>query len=129
VLGHDITLWSATNIQGPCPDGWRLPSKAEGDPISTENGVVPYTSILEADKLAKVAGDISGEYLIFPVGSIISESTGKLLTGNTIKSTGAMWTYEVNGNKSYYFALGSNRQKPPLSFARGAGLFVRCIQR
>ncbi|MDR1257985.1 MAG: FimB/Mfa2 family fimbrial subunit [Tannerellaceae bacterium] len=115
-------LWSGEREQGPCPDGWRVPTWTECQPLYGGKAV-----IIDAnnDKRFRFTGD-TGEYLYFAPRGYYN-GTAFSGAGNTYIAT--TWTAGLNGAGSLCFFLQINQNiGNGGSVNRSWGLPVRCIQ-
>jgi uncharacterized protein (TIGR02145 family) len=125
-------LWSGANEQGPCPDGWRVPTKADINSLIADYGT--KTTPLASDRRWKSTGSNgNGDILYFVAGGFfpINTTTGTL-PGNGGSSTdfnGAVWSSDVNVAQGFFWLLNSTSNKiDAQSVNRAWALPVRCIQ-
>ena len=89
-------------VQGVCPDGWHVPSKAEGNQITTQFSNVNTTKLMEFNVTTKAMEEVSVSY-----------------------STSGLWTSDdYNNEYSYRTYNGTNGSNVPKKVA----LPVRCIK-
>ncbi|MDR1883998.1 MAG: fibrobacter succinogenes major paralogous domain-containing protein, partial [Prevotella sp.] len=113
----DDGLWSGDNAQGPCPDGWRVPTAVEltvlKDKISTITNCVT------------ISGAVNGEYLYLPV-------TGdRSVTGTWANqsSAGCYWSSTVSDTGAIRLLFYGTNMSSVSEFGRASGNTVRCIQK
>ncbi|MDR1883176.1 MAG: fibrobacter succinogenes major paralogous domain-containing protein, partial [Prevotella sp.] len=112
-------LWSGENAQGPCPDGWRVPTEAELT-VLKERSVSFDTNRL------KISGDVAGQNLYLPAAGFRDPDGTWYFQGGR----GFYWSSSIDSNSGtsamrLYFNGGS----PTMTeFGRGGGFSVRCIQ-
>ncbi|MDR1884110.1 MAG: fibrobacter succinogenes major paralogous domain-containing protein, partial [Prevotella sp.] len=109
----DNTLWSGDNAQGPCPDGWRVPTADELSVLSFGTST---------NRLA-IAGTVPGEYLYLPAAGGCYSSGGWYAQG----SGGHYWSSTVNGTNAKYLTFYGTPNVTALN--RAYGFSVRCIQK
>jgi uncharacterized protein (TIGR02145 family) len=110
-------LWSGANAQGPCPAGWRLPTKEEFDIIVAKNAGL-------TSRVISVPGDDSKSYLYFPASGYRSFETSEV---KNLGSWGHYWSSTPNNLNIYEFMFSTN----PASITpniRANGYPVRCVQ-
>ncbi|MDR1883265.1 MAG: FimB/Mfa2 family fimbrial subunit [Prevotella sp.] len=113
-------LWSGDNAQGPCPDGWRVPTETELTVLADA-----YVPANFRDNRLKIPGKISGENLYLPAGGISYGSTGMSYTQG---ESGRYWSSSVSEDNAVNFSF--NASSPSISgTSRGNGISVRCIQK
>lgn len=123
-------LWSISNPQGPCPNGWRLPNYLELGVIRKAI-VTDKIAQINAERTAlEIDGNDGSSALILPNASYIDRVGVRYPIGDHVYSI--LWGYETNGTKasavSYYettdYKLGSGL----MYIYRGGGFSVRCVK-
>jgi hypothetical protein len=112
----DDSLWSGDNAQGPCPDGWRVPTKAELTVLNSKK-----TSGVSASRIT-VAG--VGATLYLPAAGV-RDNTG---TWSGRSSDGGYWSStasDTGATRLSFTANATNIGAPN----RAYGFSVRCIQK
>jgi hypothetical protein len=114
---RDDTLWSGDNSQGPCPDGWKVPTQADLAVLMAKSSAV-------ADNRIKITGALPDEFLYLPAagfrgvnGEWTSQGTNGRYWSSTTSSTSVMRVSFVTGAPS----MSAN--------GRVFGYTVRCIQK
>jgi uncharacterized protein (TIGR02145 family) len=112
----DDNLWSGENAQGPCPDGWRVPTEAELTVlINKKTGSVANSRIT-------VTG--VGDNLYLPIAGYRGSSGAWDNRG----VVGYVWSSTVSTTNARYLNFyNANIEMNTLS--RGYGFSVRCIQK
>ncbi|MDR1258421.1 MAG: hypothetical protein LBK65_03945, partial [Tannerellaceae bacterium] len=118
-------LWTGAREQGPCPDGWRVATLTDSDPVTKTYGGAKGAYISASDRRFRLAGDNPGEYLYFaPRGYY----RNKALTVNN----GSSWLggSGTNTNNGQFIYLQENLvvDSSTSGADRGLALTVRCIQ-
>ncbi|MDR1258097.1 MAG: hypothetical protein LBK65_02270 [Tannerellaceae bacterium] len=117
-------LWSGENAQGPCPDGWKVPSRADFQALIADYGT--KTNPTASDRRWKSTGSngdlyfVSGGYF----GIKSTSTTLPDLTGNN----GVVWASDVSGNNAYFWYLDNSGNHINSTITRQWALPVRCIQ-
>ncbi|MDL2278884.1 hypothetical protein LJC57_09865, partial [Parabacteroides sp. OttesenSCG-928-G07] len=106
-------LWSKNVNDSPCPTGWRLPNKAEGEVLSQKYN----KSLTVQNGRIEIAGDEPGKTFYLTAAGQRSRASGNVITTNT----------------SYWLIDGNSLSIKPDNSAMGAGYysygyFLRCIQ-
>ncbi|WP_455628875.1 FISUMP domain-containing protein, partial [Parabacteroides chinchillae] len=106
--------------QQPCPAGWRVPTKAELDPIMIEaNGPNKMDG---TNKIWK-----AGENANFVLPAAGYRDGGSSSSGN-LASFGSYWSSTLNASgKSSYLFFGSSSAGTAL-YSLASSLSVRCVQ-
>jgi hypothetical protein len=125
-------LWTGANAQGPCPDGWRVVTLTDSNPVTTAYGGTGAYINATTDRRFRFAGDNQGEYLYFAPrgyyrnkahvsnnGSSWLGSIGTGTTGSVSNDVNAQFIYLETGVVVVSYAAG---------VPRGLALPVRCIQ-
>ncbi len=119
-------LWGGANTQGPCPTGWRLPTKVELDIIATAyNGSYQdNTSITFTNARLEIKGDKDGEYLYLPASGIRAYNLGNYSQMNI---EGYYWssTAVANNNNRLYFNKSILDVE---NLSRAWSISVRCVK-
>ncbi|MDR1259001.1 MAG: FimB/Mfa2 family fimbrial subunit, partial [Tannerellaceae bacterium] len=121
-------LWTGANAQGPCPDGWRVVTLTDSDPVTKAyGGKGAYISA--SDRRFRFAGDNPGEYLYFaPRGYYRNKALtvnngsswlGGAGTGSTVNETYAQFIYLQENIVVESYVPG---------VSRGLAMPVRCVQ-
>lgn len=119
-------LWSGNNQQGPCPDGWRIPTKAELEKIKalyiTNFANSPRLSF--ADKRLVVTGDNGTDILYLPAAGYRAPGTG---TSNSQGTNGIYWSSGTDDTRTNYLNFTASSLAVGLNF-RSYGFSVRCVK-
>lgn len=108
----DDMLWSGDKAQGPCPQGWRVPTRAE---LAVLNSV----NMTKDEYLYSVEGE-NGETLYFPHGirQYASSSGG----------TGCeYWLSEASGSKGYSLKIKVAGDVDEVTYGKMMAMPVRCV--
>jgi uncharacterized protein (TIGR02145 family) len=131
-LDHsDLELWHGDKAQGPCPPGWKVPTRAEFNAMIAVFGT---KNTITDDRRFYTMGDNSVDILYFTVAGyygVNATTVGQL--GGGSDNNGALWTADGFGvNQMSFFNL-TNAALGQIP-ANSAGirpvwaLPVRCIQ-
>ncbi|MDR1258437.1 MAG: fibrobacter succinogenes major paralogous domain-containing protein [Tannerellaceae bacterium] len=119
-------LWSGARAQGPCPDGWKVPTFAESQLLTNTYGGARGAYISDADKRFRFNGD-TGEYLyVAPRGFY----TGTTFTGtDAANQNGSTWAAtSASTNSQFIYVQLSAVVGNATGVARSWAMPVRCIQ-
>ncbi|MDR1258505.1 MAG: hypothetical protein LBK65_04370, partial [Tannerellaceae bacterium] len=124
-------LWSGANEQGPCPDGWRVPTKADFNSIIADYGT--KTLPLVSDRRWKSTGSNgNGEILYSVAGGYFPIAANSTLPTNgrtDANMNAAVWSSDVNAAKAHFWYLANDGNKIDTeSVNRAWALPVRCVQ-
>ncbi|MDR1257876.1 MAG: FimB/Mfa2 family fimbrial subunit, partial [Tannerellaceae bacterium] len=122
-------LWTGANAQGPCPDGWRVVTLADSDPVTQTYGGAQGAYISASDKRFRLKGDNEGEYVYFAPrgyyattaynGNNGSSWLGSAGTGSTANEANGQFIYLQEKIVVVSYAAG---------VTRGMAMPVRCVQ-
>ena len=131
VSPQNPNLWGSTKTANdPCPDGWRVPTRAE------------WNSILDTDTntIQEITSGATRGYLVTPVGSsspkLFLPAAGwrgygdGVLSGST-GTYGYYWSSTTSGTDSYFITLSSGAvtgSAALIADARAYGRSVRCVK-
>ncbi|MDR1881665.1 MAG: fibrobacter succinogenes major paralogous domain-containing protein, partial [Prevotella sp.] len=120
----DNTLWSGDNAQGPCPDGWRVPTSAEW--IVLRDKRTSGIATLDNSRL-KIPHDASqsGSDLYLPIAGYRNGSSG---TWDYRSSYGNYWSSTYSGSNTMRFYIDGSSSNVA-GYGRANGYSVRCIQK
>ncbi|MDR1881749.1 MAG: hypothetical protein LBR26_03085, partial [Prevotella sp.] len=109
-------LWNNGDSQGPCPNGWQVPTSGE------LSGLGSSGTFSSGNKRFEISGDVSPEYLYLPA------TGGRDNAGvwDARGTTGAYWSSTVNETGAMRLSF------PSISVGarvRAYGFSVRCIQK
>jgi uncharacterized protein (TIGR02145 family) len=131
-------LWSDDRAQGPCPQGWRVPTSAENLRLLTNQvaaNVVPAIgSTANVARAIWLAGDVEGQRLYLPATGYVDLNGSSVLAMKSVGVFASYWTATANASNDVmaYFALiqtgGGTPGKTIVSERKSWGLPVRCIQ-
>ncbi|MDR1884067.1 MAG: hypothetical protein LBR26_15005, partial [Prevotella sp.] len=114
---NDDSLWQGDNAQGPCPDGWRIPTIAE-------------LTVLNSKKTT--AGVVSSRITVTGVGNdLYLPANGMRENSGTwsLRSThGRYWSSTIDGTNARGWDFNGTASYL-VSFARVMGRSIRCIQK
>jgi uncharacterized protein (TIGR02145 family) len=117
----DDYLWSGDNAQGPCPNGWRVPTSGELNVLSGKH--IP-ANFVEGRLLIPHDEGQSGDDLYLPgTGFRNSDGTWVELGGN-----GRYWSSSVSDDVAIRFSF-YRESKSVFTTNRASALTVRCIQK
>ncbi|MDR1258204.1 MAG: fibrobacter succinogenes major paralogous domain-containing protein, partial [Tannerellaceae bacterium] len=125
-------LWTGARAQGPCPDGWRVATLTDSDPVTKATGGKGAYINATTDKRFRLKGDNEGEYLYFaPRGYY----TNKTHNGSTSNYNGSSWLgsigtgsgSDING-QFLYLQINVDVVSYAAGVHRGMAMPVRCIQ-
>jgi hypothetical protein len=125
----DSGLWSGANAQGPCPDGWRIPTKEECQALLD---ATTRSTPAALNRLFVFNAESGGGSLYFPMigfrgykGEAPSGSVpGDYWTSSPHNEEGKTWGFQV------YNASGStsNVDRITLGCGRAYGFFIRAVR-
>ncbi|MDR1884191.1 MAG: fibrobacter succinogenes major paralogous domain-containing protein, partial [Prevotella sp.] len=123
-------LWSGDNAQGPCPNGWRVPTKTELDILQVKYQGDNFD--VDNDNRLRIPHDPeqTGDDLYLPAaghryGADASPWSNRGSSGRYWSST----TSESDAPKVYRFYFGSGSSNTTTTSPRADGYSVRCIQK
>ncbi|MDR1257891.1 MAG: FimB/Mfa2 family fimbrial subunit [Tannerellaceae bacterium] len=120
-------LWSGENVQGPCPDGWKVPSQEELLALIAVYGT--KTTPAASDRRWTTTGDNGNDVLYFVPGGYYGLNSTTVLPGHTnTLNNAAVWVSDINGTMGAFWYLANNGNRADKA-NRSWGLPVRCIQR
>ena len=112
---NDISESDGKTFFDPCPEGWRLPTKAEYSNFSTT------TFTWDATNSGRT---YNGNW--FPAAGYRSSVDGSM---SSVGSYGTYWSASPNSeNYGYYLLFGSGDVSPAYYYNRAYGFSVRCVQ-
>ncbi|MDH6305573.1 uncharacterized protein (TIGR02145 family) [Parabacteroides sp. PH5-13] len=126
----DNSLWSGANYQGPCPEGWHIPTKAElmllitayGEGYTANEGKVILN---DTDKRLEVKGDNGTDMLYFPIAGHRGSYGSSVLQHTQAR----YWSSEPNPKNANVFILLITPKSLELSAGgRALGRTIRCVQ-
>jgi uncharacterized protein (TIGR02145 family) len=121
--GEDDDRWQGDNAQGPCPNGWRVPT-ADELTVLQEKYVAANFDVGDDNRL-KIVGD-TGQNLYLPAAGYRRDTNG----GWTAQGTwGSYWSSTASATKAMYFGFNGNPQAEVSEYNRAYGYSVRCIQK
>ena len=120
------TMWTAgaDNYDSPCPEGWRVPTKAELDAIRKAYAEEPKTATFTANQGLTVQADEADNPLLLPAAGNRGRTDG---LGYNRGTHGYYWSSEVSGSYSprlYFYSGGTDVN----ASYRAYGFSVRCVQ-
>jgi uncharacterized protein (TIGR02145 family) len=122
-------LWSGEKAQGPCPDGWKVPTRAEAQALIDVFGT--KTTPAASDRRWTTTGDNGNDVLYFVSGGFygINSTTALPTFANTNNNT-VVWLTEADaGTKQGYFWFLENSANRTIDHVnRSWAMPVRCIQ-
>ncbi|MDH6304149.1 uncharacterized protein (TIGR02145 family) [Parabacteroides sp. PF5-5] len=128
VTPSNDNLWSGDKRQGPCPNGWHVPTKAEFELIGayrssyTDNdGVVAWNNI---EKRLEVQGDNGVDTLYFPTVGFRDIGSG-FSNGQSVASY--YWSSETGGVNGVRLHFSSTKLLVNTG-RRADGYSIRCVQ-
>ncbi|MDR1259447.1 MAG: hypothetical protein LBK65_09265, partial [Tannerellaceae bacterium] len=128
VASKNDLLWSGENAQGPCPDGWKVPSKADFNSLIADYGT--KTTPATSDRRWKSTG--SNGDLYFVAGGYFPIASTTTLPGNAgtnANMNAAVWSSDVDAAKGHFWYLGTAYNAiDGQSVNRSWALPVRCVQ-
>lgn len=120
-LANQRSLWQASGINNPCPDGFRVPSSteflAEISYFSSQNSSGAFNSFLK-----------------LPPTGIRTNANSLVLSGYSyfLPTSGNYWTSTLNTNNDFsnsvYFTNSGTSISTTTSLGRANGLAIRCIK-
>jgi uncharacterized protein (TIGR02145 family) len=111
-------LWNECDSQGPCPDGWRVPTSDELAVLNTKrSGGI-------ANNRIKISGVLSNEFLYLPAAGY-RRHAGDWKNQGTY---GDYWSSTVSDSKAMGFDFYGTTFAIA-AYARAYGYSVRCIQK
>ncbi|MDH6304365.1 uncharacterized protein (TIGR02145 family) [Parabacteroides sp. PF5-5] len=120
---HD--LWRGANAQGPCPEGWRVPTKDEFELIKTAYGNAYNSTVSFTDNYLKIKGEDPGEILYIPAAGRRRRDTGNSEDNKTL---GSYWSSEP-GDEVYATRLHFGTSDLQIdAVSRSSGHSIRCVQ-
>jgi uncharacterized protein (TIGR02145 family) len=128
----DPDLWHGEKEQGPCPPGWKVPTREEWNVLIANFGT--KNAITSADRRYQTKGDNGTDILYFIVaGYFGSMTTSAMGTISYASNNGALWTADAfNPNDGLFIFLRDAALAQIQNVASGArrtwALPVRCIQ-
>jgi uncharacterized protein (TIGR02145 family) len=127
--GNTVTDWDSSNPSGndwngglgPCPPGWRLPTKDEFDALTslTTKGWKTKSSINGYEFTA------GGKTLFFPAAGFRSYDDGTL---NDQGDYGSYWSATLHGSDNAWCLEFESIYVDLASYGRSDGISVRCVQ-
>lgn len=120
------TMWTAgaDNYDSPCPEGWRVPTKAELDAIRKAYAEEPKTATFSANQGLTVQADEAGNPLLLPAAGYRYTASG----AGTYRGTyGLYWSCALDGTRTprlYFYSSGADMY----SDRRASAFSVRCVQ-
>ncbi|MDH6316388.1 uncharacterized protein (TIGR02145 family) [Parabacteroides sp. PF5-5] len=125
---QDSALWSETNGQDPCPQGWHVATEADYRKIKTLYGAGGYannTKVSFTNGCLEVQGDNGIDILYLPAAGFRSYYAPGSLRDYGI--SGNYWSSDAN--ETHAVRLHFSSSLFPLGFeSRAYGLSVRCVQ-
>lgn len=123
-------LWSEKNAQGPCPEGWRVPTKIEWAKLLTawETGYTTNGGRVTWDDLSKrvvVQGDNGTDLLHFPAAGM---RWGGDATTSLYNKEGRYHSSSVNGGFSVRLDFSADKMNFQTGANRDNAGSVRCVQ-
>lgn len=106
----DDMLWSGDKAQGPCPQGWRVPTRAE-------LAVLDNVNKMQDEYLYSVEGE-NGETLYFPVGT-------RQYAAGSGGGGYEYWSSEASGSKGYN--LNIKEEVTAATRGKMVAMSVRCV--
>jgi uncharacterized protein (TIGR02145 family) len=129
----DMDLWHGEKEQGPCPPGWKVPTRVECNEMIAVFGT--KAAITADDRRFRTTGDNGIDILYFPVSGFFGMGMNASVMGDITYSTnnGSLWTADAHGTiDGIYLSLRdgtlSQIQNVASSARRSWPLPVRCIQ-
>ncbi|MDH6303920.1 uncharacterized protein (TIGR02145 family) [Parabacteroides sp. PF5-5] len=122
-------LWLGVNKQGPCPEGWRVPTRTELRLIATANGSgygsedskVMWNAV---DKRLEIQGDNPSETLYIPAAGDRNHGSGSSKLQGSI---GRCWGADPGDKYAVRLAFDTSSLKVD-NVGRSFGYPVRCVQ-
>ncbi|MDR1882490.1 MAG: fibrobacter succinogenes major paralogous domain-containing protein, partial [Prevotella sp.] len=117
----DGNLWSGVNAQGPCPDGWKVPTANEWIALRTKCTEATFSNglVIPSDAVPSNAS------LYLPIAGWRSIAGGWF----DENVWGYYWSSTPNGNNAERFYFTGASETGIGAFHRAAGYSVRCIQK
>lgn len=127
---QDGSLWSGEKTQGPCPDGWRMPAKADLEKIVAAYGYgygLNEGKVIWDDtaKRGVVKADNGSDLLYFPAAGWRSWANGKTFNYNI---SAYSLSSDTNGASAIALDFRSNEIALKTGIYRAGAFPVRCVQ-
>ncbi|MDH6304717.1 uncharacterized protein (TIGR02145 family) [Parabacteroides sp. PF5-5] len=120
---QDDNLWSGDKRQGPCPDGWHVPTSEDFSSITIAYNEGKATRDNSTGTFA-ITGDNGVDKLYFPAVGNRQYSTGKTYTDGM----GYYWTATPSERHSYKYTFFVDGHIDGQASPRSYGYSVRCIK-
>jgi uncharacterized protein (TIGR02145 family) len=119
-------LWSGENTQGPCPDGWRVPSQADFNSLIADYGT--KTTPTTSDRRWKSTGS-NGDIYFVAGGYFAPATTLPGNAGNNSNMNAAVWSSDPESatELGFFWYLSSSTNRVD-KVARSTSMPVRCVQ-
>ncbi|MDR1258243.1 MAG: FimB/Mfa2 family fimbrial subunit, partial [Tannerellaceae bacterium] len=123
-------LWTGARAQGPCPDGWRVVTLTDSDPVTKKYGGDGKGAYINAttDKRFRFPGDNPGEYIYFAPRGYYATTVYNAKNGSSwLGSAGTGSNNDING-QFLYLQLNVAVSSYAAGVHRGMAMPVRCVQ-
>ncbi|MDR1884037.1 MAG: fibrobacter succinogenes major paralogous domain-containing protein, partial [Prevotella sp.] len=125
----DNTLWSGDNAQGPCPNGWRIPTSAEWTILRDKQHSGTATVDNRRLKIPHDPNQIGDDDLYLPACGHHDKSA---TSWNPPGTNGRYWSSSPATESRvsrFYFSNTTGNNSTVVSYPRADGYAVRCIQK